>query len=86
MRFDDHEAPDRADIEKNKSVEPEGERIRLELIEFLERNRIVSIRLDTDKHCIDIQSARLPPETRPALTLWGSIYVRVDGLGHGPAE
>lgn len=78
-----HEAPDEAYIEKNKKREPEGERIRAELIEFLERNKIGSIYLDTDKLTVDVQSAKLPPKIKEVLSKCGSIYVVDDSPDEG---
>lgn len=46
------------------------------LISFLERNKIVGVLLDTEQHRISIDILKLPPEIKPVLTLWGSIYVR----------
>lgn len=75
-----HQAPSEQYCQENESQEPEGERLRGELIEWLKRNRIVAISLDTPEHIVDIQSApRLPPCIKPVLTKWGSIYV-VDEL------
>jgi hypothetical protein len=72
-----HVAPDENDIERNKSAEPEGERLRAELTEWLRKNGIVSMMLDTPEHCVEVRIApRLPPRIKPVLTLWGSIYVR----------
>lgn len=72
-----HVAPDQADIERNKLKEPEGERLRAELTEWLQKNDIVSIRLDTPEHMVSIDIApRLPPAIKPVLRIWGSIYVR----------
>lgn len=59
----------------NNRREPEGERIRAELVEFLARNKISSIVLDTATLTVDIQSARLPPRMKCVLARWGSIYV-----------
>lgn len=70
-----HESPDRSYIEKNKEVEPEGERIRAEMEDFIFRNKISGMYLDTDKHTVDIQIAKLPPRIMSVLTKWGSIYV-----------
>ena len=71
-----HAAPDKDAIAKNVAKEPEGERIRAELAAFLKRNNIVSIMLDTDEHCVSVDIVKLPPDIKPVLTLWGSIYVR----------
>lgn len=71
-----HQKPDRAAIEQNKIKEPEGERIRAELEDFIRRNHIVGIMLDTDQHTVEIQINRLPPACKSVLTIWGSIYVR----------
>ena len=78
MRTDCHIVPDRNGIKANERKEPEGERIRAELEDFLTRNKIVSINLDTEKHCVQIDSVKLPPSIRPVLTCWGSIYVHCD--------
>lgn len=71
-----HVAPDKQALERNRTVEAEGERIRRELVDFLERNQIVGISLDTDHHVVRVDIDRLPPNIKPVLTLWGSIYVR----------
>lgn len=73
-----HVAPDRKDIEANKLNEPEGERIRKELEAFIRRNKIVALMVDTEHHSIEIQIDKLPPRIKPVLSIWGSIYVRVD--------
>lgn len=74
-----HVPPVEADIERNRLAEPEGERIRAELIEWLTRNKIVSVMLDTPEHVVRVDIApKLPPRIKPVLTLWGSIYVRDD--------
>ncbi len=63
----------------NVKAEPEGERLRTELIEWLTRNKIVGIELDTEKHEVHIRHRHnLPPHIEPVLTQWGSIYVEVD--------
>lgn len=77
-RIYSHIAPDREDIYKNIANEPEGERIRQELEDFLRRNNIVSILLDTEEHCIDIDIVKLPPRIKHVLTWWGSVFVRDD--------
>ena len=71
-----HIKPDEADIERNRLVEPEGERLRAELSAWLERNRIVSIMMDTPEHIVRVDIAKLPPKTKHVLTLWGAISVR----------
>jgi len=71
-----HVAPDENEIADNCVKEPEGERIRAELIDFLKRNKIVDVYLDTDELRVEIDSVKLPPEIKPVLTMWGSIYVR----------
>ena len=43
MSYSCHIAPDRNDLERNKHQEPEGERLRAELEEWLYRNDIVGI-------------------------------------------
>ena len=73
-----HVIPKQTDIQKNEIVEPEGERLRKELTEWLNKNGIVSILLDTPEHVVDIQIVKLPPHIKNVLTLWGSIYVRND--------
>lgn len=70
-----HTPPDEAYIEKNKKREPEGERIRAELIEFLTRNKIVSLFLDTAHHTIEVNIDHLPPKLKTVLTKYGSISV-----------
>ena len=77
-RIDIHTAPDRETIKQNRFTEPEGERIRAELEDFLKRNKIVSILLDTDEHVVDIQIVKLPKHIEPVLTIWGSVYVQDD--------
>jgi len=74
-RRDIHVVPNQDDINMNLPLEPEGEHIRAELVDFLTRNKIVNIVLDTEKHCVNIDIIRLPPEIKPVLTSWGSIYV-----------
>jgi hypothetical protein len=76
-----HKAPDPVAIAHNVSVEPEGERIRAELIDFLTRNKIVFILLPTEHHMVQIDIAKLPPEIKPVLTRWGSIFVRDEPEG-----
>jgi|HubBroStandDraft_5_1064220.scaffolds.fasta_scaffold00789_11 hypothetical protein len=71
-----HIPPDRSGVFSNQSLEPEGERIRAELEDFLRRNNIVSISLDTDEHCVSIDIAKLPPRIKPVLRRWGSIFVK----------
>lgn len=79
MNINGHTVPNEVDIEKNKTIEPEGERLRAELIDWLKKNKIVGILLDTPEHVVDIQIApRLPPRIKSVLTVWGSIYVRDD--------
>lgn len=74
--IDCHVAPDRSAIAQNVANEPEGERIRAELEDFLNRNNIVSVLLDTDQHNVQIDIVKLPPEIKPVLTCWGSVFVR----------
>jgi hypothetical protein len=69
-------APDQGDIQRNQEFEPEGERLRRELTDWLRINKISSILLDTDEHCVDIKIAKLPPRIKNALSLWGAIYVK----------
>jgi hypothetical protein len=78
MNIKCHVIPKQTDIQKNEIVEPEGERLRKELTEWLNKNGIVSILLDTPEHLVDIQIVKLPPRIKNVLTLWGSIYVRND--------
>jgi hypothetical protein len=80
-----HVAPDKEAIAKNAAKEPEGERIRAELIDFINRNKIVNLFLDTDEHVVTIDIVRLPPRIKPVLTIWGAIYVR-DGQTVAPAQ
>ncbi len=74
-RIECHASPNEADIARNTKLEPEGERIRRELVEFLERNKIAAIYLDTATLTVDVQSVCLPPKIRNVLSVWGSIYV-----------
>lgn len=75
--YSSHVSPDEVRIEQNRSVEPEGERLRAELTEWLRKNQIVSILLDTPEHIVQIDIApTLPPCIKPVLTIWGSIYVK----------
>jgi hypothetical protein len=77
MNISCHVAPVEADIERNRLVEPEGERIRAELIEWLTRNKIVGVMLDTPEHVVRIEIApKLPPRIKSVLTVWGSIFVK----------
>jgi hypothetical protein len=62
-------------IERNKAKEPEGERIRAALEDFIKRNRIASVYLDTEKHTVSIQPARHPGLIKNVLTFYGSIYL-----------
>lgn len=64
-------------IEINKSREPLGEQIRTELLDWIKRYGIVTVSLDTEEHSVTIDIAHLPPEIKPVLTHYGSIYVRV---------
>jgi hypothetical protein len=73
-----HIAPDQKDIEANKKAEPEGERLRAELSEWLEKNGIVSMCLDTPNHVVRVDIVKLPPRIKPVLRLWGSIFVKDD--------
>lgn len=73
-----HVVPEQSDIEANRSKEPERERIRQELIDFLERNKICGILLYTPHHHVDIQYCPLlPDEIHNVLSLRGSIYIVV---------
>jgi hypothetical protein len=71
-----HIAPNLQDIERNAKEEPLGERLRAELTEWLEKNEIVSVMLDTPEHVVRIDIIKLPPRIKPVLRLWGSIFVR----------
>lgn len=71
-----HIAPDKDAVAQNAVKEPDGERIRAELSDFIKRNKIVSVMLDTDEHVVSIDIVKLPPRIKPVLRLWGSIYVR----------
>ena len=73
--YSTHIPPDPIAIKNNESKEPEGERLRKELTDWLNKNKIVSIYLDTDAHIIQAQIVKLPPNIKPILTIWGSIYV-----------
>jgi hypothetical protein len=75
-----HVPPDEEAIERNKEREPEGERIRAELIDWLTRNKIVSVMLDTAEHRVSVDIVKLPPRTKSVLGIWGSIRVRDDRL------
>lgn len=71
-----HATPDLARTKLNEADEPNGERLRRELTEWLEHNKILSLILDTEHHCVEIDWVpRLPPRIKPQLTIWGSIYV-----------
>jgi hypothetical protein len=74
-RLNVHTAPDRDAITENVANEPEGERIRAELEDFLKRNNIVAITLDTDEHVIEIDIVKLPSRTKSVLTKWGAIRI-----------
>lgn len=71
-----HVAPDEADIERNKKIEPEGERLRAELVEWIKKNGIVSMMLDTPEHVVRMEIIKLPPRIKSVLGIWGSIYVK----------
>ena len=79
-RISIHTVPDQGDIRHNQEVEPEGERLRRELTEWLRINKISSIMLDTDEHCVTVDIAKLPPNIKPVLTCWGAIYVKDEPL------
>lgn len=74
-----HTPPDLEAIARNQDKEPEGERLRRELIAWLTRNKIVSLLFDTPDHTVEIQIATLPPRIKEVLGAWGSIYVIDDG-------
>lgn len=71
-----HSAPNEAAVKRNEMLEPEGERLRAELIEWLRVNQIVGICMDTPEHVVRVDSALLPPRIKPVLTFYGSIYVK----------
>jgi len=86
MRSDMHVPPPKEDIEANRLKEPEGERLRAELTDWLDKNGIVSILMDTEEHQVQIDIApRLPPRIKNILSRWGSIYVK-DPLPDPPAQ
>lgn len=70
-----HTVPDQAEVEKNKTKEPEGEVIRAALIEFLEKYKIARLVLDTATHSVEVRIATLPPKIKNVLSIYGSIYV-----------
>lgn len=70
-----HIAPPTDVIEKNKETEPEGERLRAELADWLRHNQIGGILMDTKDHIVDIQIRRLPPRLKWVLSTWGTITV-----------
>lgn len=74
-----HVPPDLEAIARNQDKEPEGERLRRELTDWLTRNKISSIFLDTTEHVVDIQIGILPPRIKEVLGIWGCIYVIDDG-------
>lgn len=83
-----HTPPDEEYIKRNALKEPEGERIRKELIEFLERNKIVGILLDTATHTVEVNVGKLPDRLKTVLTKYGAISVVDDtpdceGCGQG---
>jgi hypothetical protein len=86
MNVDHHIAPNRAAIEHNKLRQPEGERLRAELTDWLEKNNIVSILLDTPRHCVNIQTPRLPDNIKNVLSIYGSIYVNADSAASKPPK
>ena len=73
-----HIPPDEKACQENAAIEPEGERLRNELTDWLDRNGIVGVLMDTPSHYIDIGIAKLPPRIKTVLRLWGAISV-VDG-------
>lgn len=81
-----HTPPDEEAISKNAKREPEGERIRRELIEFLERNKIVGILLGTTHHTVEINIDKLPSKLKNVLTKWGAISVVDDSPDELPAN
>jgi hypothetical protein len=75
MNLTTHVAPDEEDLKKNIIVEPLGERLRAELTEWLDKNKIVSIFLDTPNHRVMVDIVKLPPRIKSVLKIWGSIFV-----------
>lgn len=73
-------APKQKDLEVNKLKEPEGERIRAELIDFLERNKICGILMDTPHHVQIDYGPNLPSEIKNTLSVWGSNLHRGEGM------
>lgn len=71
-----HVVPDEVDLERNKAAEPEGERLRAELVEWLKKNKIATLMLDTPEHVVEIDIVRLPPRIKCVLSKWSSIYVK----------
>ena len=69
-----HIAPDQTDIASNRTKEPEGERLRQELTEWLEKNGVVSMLLDTPNHAVTVDIRKLPRRIKHVLTVWGSLY------------
>lgn len=78
-----HVAPDRDDLERNAVAQPEGERIRRELEEFITQNKIVGLMIDTQEHSVRIDMGKLPNRIKCVLSIWGSIYVRDDAEPKG---
>lgn len=77
MSWPGWKAPDKARIEGNKPSEPEGERLRAELTEWLTKNKIVGILMDTPEHHVDINyGPNLPPNIKLVLHVYGGIYVK----------
>lgn len=75
-RIDSHSLPPEFYTDFRRLTEPEGERLRSELTDWLEKNGIVSIVLDTPEHVVSVDILKLPQRLKPVLTLWGSIYVK----------
>lgn len=70
--------PDEKDVAANIAKEPEGERLRRELTEWLERNHVCSGILDTTHHHVSIHfGPNLPNEIMSVLSIWGAIDVVV---------
>jgi hypothetical protein len=76
MRPDWTPPPDE-DVQKNIVLEPEGERLRAELTDWLEKNKIVNMMLETKGHFVEINyGPYLPERIKPVLSIYGSIYVQ----------
>lgn len=75
-----HIKPPADELISNAMLEPEGERLRSELADWLKRNKIVSVLLSTENHEVEIHvGGTLPPRMKTVLTRYGSIYVVNEG-------